>query len=376
MKFKNWFERFSHYDLDKSDYEKTKPYINEDALKMSKTMSYVGFFTMAVLLIASFIFPKLSVFTPIYGSFLGVFLIFSILFLALKDKPRYGLACYYVVALAFYVFGFTLSLVYPSGKAAIVHLEIAILPMLFTDKPFRSWSYSALITISYIILIMFFKDASIRFEEGFNAVTLFVLGMATHWIMGKSRCKGYLASYHNGSIIVELEATRLELLKETNTDALTGLKNRRSLYSEFAEISKGASPSPTALIMIDIDDFKKVNDFKGHLVGDLYLSALGTMLLSFGKEGHVDAYRYGGEEFIALIYRLDETETAKLAETIRHAAETLKLENGGRITLSLGYTVKESEGEAPIETWLDHADQSLYSAKASGKNCVKKYLGK
>lgn len=376
MKLPKRISRFWYYGLDKADYGKCLPKIKANDWRIDRVMSFIGFFIMTALFMVSFFFQKLAVFTIPYGVFAGIFALLSLLFLIFKERDWNGVIGFYVISGVYYAFGMVLSFAYPSGKSAIIQLELALLPMLFADKPLRSWAYSAFVCATYSILVMFLKDPSIRFEESFNAISLTVMSLITHWIMGEMRVKGYLASYNNEIMIGELQGAKKQLEKESSTDALTGLLNRRSLYSEFSSIEKKEARRPSALFMIDIDHFKQINDTKGHLAGDRYLASFGSFLQKEGDRHGFVGYRYGGEEFICLVYEKEGEALSSLAEALKSGVKQLPFEDDGHITISLGYTEESLEKSSPLETWLDHADQSVYSAKNAGRDCVKRYLGK
>lgn len=161
--------------------------------------------------------------------------------------------------------------------------------------------------------------------------------------------------------------------KETVTDALTGLFNRRSLYDQFSAIEKGEAPRPSGMFMIDLDRFKAINDSEGHIAGDHCLSALGAFIIEKGENSKMVGYRYGGEEFVCLVYGIENRELDDLADSVRKDLEVLAVDGRIHFTISLGYTSAKLEGASPMETWLDHSDQSVYKAKENGRNRIEIY---
>jgi diguanylate cyclase (GGDEF)-like protein len=158
-------------------------------------------------------------------------------------------------------------------------------------------------------------------------------------------------------------------------DALTGLFNRTyldgRLHQEVERAKRGATS--LAVLMADIDDFKRINDSYGHLVGDAVLQAVGGILRSAVRVFDVCA-RYGGDEFAILMPSSDHPSAAACAERIRvrvseyymHDAEVPPLPP---LTMSVGVAVFEG-ADAPPDL-IRRADQCLYQAKAEGKNRVK-----
>lgn len=167
------------------------------------------------------------------------------------------------------------------------------------------------------------------------------------------------------------EKERQDLLERwATTDPLTGLLNRRHFF-ELAdrELHRAdRTQSPISFIMLDIDNFKQVNDLHGHLVGDNTLVTLATLLVSQLRK--VDfCCRFGGEEFVLCLPDTPKSGALEVAERIREALEPIKIPtNDGilQITISLG--VAESESDQKVEDILRRADRALYQAKENGRN--------
>jgi diguanylate cyclase (GGDEF)-like protein/PAS domain S-box-containing protein len=174
----------------------------------------------------------------------------------------------------------------------------------------------------------------------------------------------------------ELEAANLRLAQESITDYLTGLSNRRSFTHACAEASNDGSASGRSpgLILLDLDDFKRINDEFGHDGGDAVLQAVGQVLRDQLRNQGDLAARLGGEEFAVLCVDVaDVTALAAVAERIRGklAKLSVKCEKGvARVTASFGVAL----GQGVSIDWRHlyrHADRALYRAKAEGKDCVR-----
>jgi diguanylate cyclase (GGDEF)-like protein len=150
-----------------------------------------------------------------------------------------------------------------------------------------------------------------------------------------------------------------------NHDGLTGLLNRNALY-EMLEQVLGAPAHPFALLLLDLDQFKMINDTLGHHMGDLLLSELGRMLQSVLRGGET-VFRLGGDEFAFLLCGCDEVRGARrAAEILAHIEQPLHLEQA---TLSLGGSlgvVAYPDHGTDKETLVRHADVAMYAAKRSG----------
>ena len=169
-------------------------------------------------------------------------------------------------------------------------------------------------------------------------------------------------------IALEHSYQSLELL--SNTDPLTSLYNRRKINEILKEEASKANryKTPLSLILFDIDDFKKINDYYGHEIGDKVLQALAHKVQSEVR-GSDSVARWGGEEFIIVTPMLDKEGALRLAEKLRVTVESMKLEPIQRFTCSFGVaTLWECDNST--EHLIANADAAMYDAKSKGKNRV------
>lgn len=157
------------------------------------------------------------------------------------------------------------------------------------------------------------------------------------------------------------------------TDVLTGLTNRRQFNSRLhEEISRARRhETPLSLALFDLDDFKRLNDFYGHPIGDRILRELGKLLRQNIRESDLPA-RYGGEEFAIILPEARESEAYELLERLRAlVAQTVFClpENPLTITISVGVAQLEPRKHTAFEL-VELADKALYEAKKQGKNQV------
>ncbi|WP_415885646.1 GGDEF domain-containing protein [Neptuniibacter sp. QD37_6] len=176
---------------------------------------------------------------------------------------------------------------------------------------------------------------------------------------------------------VKRMAYQQEMLEELATvDAVTGLYNRaeitRRMEAEWQRYKRSSSKQTSfALLMLDLDHFKKVNDNYGHLVGDKLLQLVAHRLM-----GELRSYsaigRYGGEEFIALIPDISNAATQQVADRLQRLVSQSEYALFGHkitISISIGFAVAEST-DINLDALIKRADDALYEAKRSGRNCV------
>jgi len=188
-------------------------------------------------------------------------------------------------------------------------------------------------------------------------------------------------SLQQNQVATRLEEKTAQLIDEANTDPLTGVANRRK-FNDYVRDTYGACVStgqPLSVLFLDADYFKKFNDTYGHAVGDRVLVKLGEVLSEqVGEAGLV--CRYGGEEFSVILPGLDRRTAAQLAEQMRVAIgeATVASDEGEdlHITASIGVATETGGVFSSPETLVKAADQGVYAAKASGRNCVRVYAPK
>ncbi len=158
-----------------------------------------------------------------------------------------------------------------------------------------------------------------------------------------------------------------------DTDVLTGLRNRRGLSSTLARVLPGARPGHlTAILLLDLDGFKAVNDRLGHDAGDQLLVGVARRLESMLRPGDVPA-RFGGDEFVVVVSGLPGEDGARALAHNLQAALSEPLTAAGEpcgVGVSIGYVLAPLDGH-DAATLLKKADEAMYAGKRSGRRCVR-----
>jgi diguanylate cyclase (GGDEF)-like protein len=179
---------------------------------------------------------------------------------------------------------------------------------------------------------------------------------------------------HRIKILEDIRASQEELKEQASTDPLTSLHNRRyfSTEAEFLLALCREQKRPMAVMIADIDHFKRVNDTWGHPVGDRVIVRIAQTLKSCCRSRDLLA-RFGGEEFVILLPDADLQQAALCAERIRATVATTAFQMGdgdtAHVSLSIGVALVDVEHDS-IQSALDRADQALYTAKQDGRNRV------
>ncbi len=168
-----------------------------------------------------------------------------------------------------------------------------------------------------------------------------------------------------------LRAANEELALLSRTDKLSGLANRghweECLQQEYERFRRTQTPS--SLVMLDVDHFKKVNDTYGHQAGDEVIRTLSALLKKHARNTDTPG-RYGGEEFGILLVNTSEDNALIFAERVRNAVEALTIRHGPhqiRFTVSLGIA-QVSNSHQSHEDWIRDTDTALYHSKTTGRN--------
>lgn len=174
----------------------------------------------------------------------------------------------------------------------------------------------------------------------------------------------------------ELNKANKQLTEQVNTDALTGLYNRRYFKKHFAMMQSILSRNNSNLmfVLLDLDFFKNINDTYGHLFGDYCLVEIANILKKFFyRDGDIVA-RFGGEEFVVIAPCNDTEAVRQRLEDLRNKIANYEFINEGigpiQVTISLGVALGSASYSHHKEDWLTIADEALYQAKDNGRNQV------
>ena len=195
-----------------------------------------------------------------------------------------------------------------------------------------------------------------------------------HELEGQASLVNRLANFVQAAT-ADLEETVMMLEQTSIRDGLTKLYNRTEIQHRITARNKAYTENPDdvnrpSLIMIDIDNFKHVNDTFGHHEGDIVIKTISHIMedICFDTDTDISIGRWGGEEFMILVPNTLRDGTEALAEKIRTTFEAKVFDVSGSHTISLGVTFAIA-GEH-VDTWCQRADAALYEAKNTGKNKI------
>ncbi len=353
VKFMNLFfwNRRTNYKQLMSDNHKA---INEYNEKMISMLALMGWVLMLLPLLAVPFSNTKADAAPAY--LLAFAIYFAIFFLfRLPVMRKYSLWGLYISFSVLFLLTIYLSVIHsPNMRATILLGVFCIMPFSFIDRPNRMNLFVAFWFVVHTILAFHLK-AQYALDDTINCLCFCILGC----FLGNMVVQARLESY---------ESRRL-LIIEKETDVLTGLPNRRKLFETLGYLETTDAEKPSGILMLDIDNFKELNDTYGHAAGDRCLGCFGDVMTKYMQNFQLHFYRYGGEEFVALAYGYSEEELFPVAESLRIAVQSTDMD-GRRITVSIGVAYCGKEQIPNYEKVITRADEAAYTAKRSGRNRV------
>jgi diguanylate cyclase (GGDEF)-like protein len=302
------------------------------------------------------------------------------------EKPRKQWETYYAIVVTVFIFVFWGFAKQPnqyvyisSAFAALMFLSVTIFFLRDAKKSVLRYSLSVIYTISCVILLVrstnAFLDADYKLMS--NEFSQNLAFLSTYFLMIISGSSFLLLQRERTDEL--LRGVNQELDQLAHIDSLTSLANRRK-FSEnlmYGILESRRRAEPLALIMADIDFFKKYNDHYGHVYGDRCLIQVAQELKQHCHRGTDLIARYGGEEFAIVLINTDITKACLIAESIRKGVRDLSIPHANSdvsdcVTLSLGIfsAIPDSDGH-DYDWYIIEADRRLYSAKHAGRNrCV------
>lgn len=173
------------------------------------------------------------------------------------------------------------------------------------------------------------------------------------------------------SLTVHLSGREAQATQQAQTDDLTGLLNRRGLFSRAQREWNNARRyrHSIGVLMIDLDGFKTVNDTKGHAAGDACLKDAASAIGRCARRETDIVARTGGDEFVVIVPNADAEGLRALGQQVRHCVDRSGVANASGVTASIGVALSEAH-QIGFEELLKVADRQLFAAKAAGKNKV------
>ena len=312
---------------------------------------------LAAVSTASFFIPQLRSMFPIYiiGFTISVLLHITGRLTQQKPNPTLTLELLYAFMAATYAITIMISLRGNKGQPAVTYIGLLIvLPLLICDFPWRTNVLLILAETLFLILSHHTKQTSVFAYDLINSMVFLVIGICTNT---STQIRHF--SEFNSRRVVQMQR---------DTDSLTGTLTKRTFEINIQK-ALASTTSGGVLMILDIDNFKNINDTFGHSIGDYYISHTGRCLLTCCRESDLIG-RFGGDEFVIYMPGLTTTTSIrKKTKDMEHVLKTFFAENTkyASFTASIGCTIFHDNSREYKELF-DQADHALYIAKNSGKD--------
>lgn len=356
------FLKYGNYN--KRTYKRLKNVINANNYKRLILFCFIGFFINLLLLLLSIILNNHLISD---GSHLYLIMIFiSTIYLIIlnfifknKDKKFVTILFYIYILISLYCYK-TLDVNYNLNSTASLLCMIYIVSgYLFVDIPIRYICVTLIFTIWLCIDTWSLKPYNLAVMDITNCFIAYIIGT----------CMCYYHFNERLSKVIEMEKTE----KERDTDYLTGLYTRIATENDITECLQNKAKK-SVMIMVDLDDFKSINDNYGHNMGDKILQQVANVMKGcFRKDDIVS--RIGGDEFIIFIPDIPNRKFAQeKVELLRNEINKIKIDEDKYLTCSIGISFPKETKD--YDELFKEVDSAMYEAKKSSKNSFKIYKRK
>jgi diguanylate cyclase (GGDEF)-like protein len=286
------------------------------------------------------------------------------------ESIRFWIVLYYMNVMFFGIYVGAIRNTIGIDGTFIGFLIVAL--FLFANSPTFNLLLTLIALVSFFAASIYLKEPKYWTYDITNSILAAIVGLYFGWHINRYRIMAALSA-------MRLEEERNKYHDESKIDELTKLKNRRDFMFTFKRrLTTYRFPDDTLCIaIIDIDCFKNYNDFYGHPQGDECLRVVGKALNDLSAATGIYAARIGGEEFCLLWFTSAERKVDNVVSQIFTAIKSLQLphekttvENQSSITVSIGVYVVRCETSNDMDGIYKLADDALYEAKKSGRNCA------
>lgn len=325
---------------------------NRGSLRMSSGMCAVMFLGLFIGACFSDALAQAWIFYAVMT--LGCSIIYILTFFEKTNRCKIIWGLWYLLYFMLGSYAVTLNtFIRPELSAVTLCVFLMAAPLMIVDRPIRIVGLQLLICIEYLIFSQYTKDAYLAFADSVNIICCVFLGFGVYLHLNRLNLQETLQAQH--------------LRHERDTDKLTGLLNKAAI-EERIETRLAQSRDYGALVLIDLDDFKHINDSYGHLYGDTVLRRVAECIRDIMPESSICG-RFGGDEFLILLPGIMEDELKELLNAIMiHAEENIKLPlPEDSFGMSIGAVFYPHSGKE-YDGLLQLADNAMYEVKKADKN--------
>ena len=364
----DFFKSLKHYSkLNSDELEIIKQYFREcmetiddnNLYMLRKTCMYCSIVYVLMIVIEKFLFKNFIISVPSLLFIPLIVVYFNINLYTMRHRGEISTGKTAAICCSYYFcLGVILGLIdvfeAPAGQALWLPIAVIGLPMIFIDRIYK-YGFEELVVLAIMLTISYFNKNHDNFiKDVYISIAAYVISMLESRIILEMRARETLAM---------VEVKRLSAV-----DKLTHVLNKGALLQRVENyfITKPVEES-CAMCIIDLDDFKMVNDNLGHNVGDVLLERVGTLLTENFRAYDIVG-RYGGDEFIVVMPKMGDPEILQSrCKALQMYINEINLPSSHRVTASIGATICKDKGS--VDTIFEMSDDALYKSKIQGKNC-------
>lgn len=370
--------------------------INRLHLATKMYIFIISWFMIVNLLFRPYEVETMFLYIIVYGLFIIVNLIFLIAFRPEKFRrsSRSNVVGYYEkVVLSYILISMVLgSMISIIDMIQYEHVMVFMMNMIICSGFFLTTSRQMIVPIfvstAIIIIGLFVIDAyeDMLYKLSFYNIALFVpIAIFASKVLYNAYCESYATNLRlkqekekNQLLNQHLKEANRQLEIQASLDELTKIANRRGFYYHLNELHQTyeGQPFDMSTIMMDVDHFKRFNDYYGHSPGDDALVKIAKELRKVAEDTDGFVARWGGEEFIYVAHGKSTEQMVAICQRVQVAIRALKIphahsEVSDYVTLSLGATIAKVADQEDIQTCIMSADKILYEVKIEGRNDFK-----
>lgn len=354
-------EYLSNGGVSNADYTKIIGSVHRKNEELLRKTSCIATVILLFLFLSSFFIDSIAKNRILYGSFFLIMLLVYLFNKFIIQNQRYITILFYLFLLFAYLFGIILGAFLQIDIPATTFCVLLFaLPLLIIDKPWRVSLLLILVSTIFCICVQVVKPTQVASLDCVNTVSFLFLGIIVNYFVMRTKINEIISREH--------------IKKERDTDDLTKLLSKAAASREinmYMQNKKGVA----ALLVIDIDNFKQINDKMGHAYGDAVLRVMGDCIKKVFRSTDVLS-RFGGDEFVIFLVNVDQKHLVeqRVEALVDEMNSQLKMtKDMVVITGSIGIAFFPQDANNYDELF-QKADMALYQSKEKGKNCYSFYL--